>query len=178
VTCIDVVAKSAGGTQSKVSTDSFETWYSREHPKLIASLVLTTGSSDLASESVDEAFARALEQWDRVKAMRSPLGWTFKVALNHARRTARRRAVERQLLFRKVKTPDVPGPAGEIWHIVADLPPRQRQVVVLRHIGDLSEGEIGEVLGVSRSTVSSTLGDAHRRLSKLLEDDPMEEDDV
>jgi DNA-directed RNA polymerase specialized sigma24 family protein len=49
--------------------------------------------------------------------------------------------------------------------------------VVLRHIGDLREAEIADALGISRSTVSSTLRDAHRRLGDLLDDDTKEENE-
>jgi RNA polymerase sigma factor (sigma-70 family) len=60
---------------------------------------------------------------------------------------------------------------------VATLSRRQREVVVLRYIADFPEIEIARVLGVSRSTVSSTLADAHRRLGSLLDegedDDPV-----
>lgn len=160
------------GVRDGRAVDSFDTWYAREHPRLIATLLLMTGDIDLATEGVDEAFARALEQWDRVRTMESPTGWTFRVAINHARRTARRRSLERRLLLRRTTEARVPAPAGEIWHIVSDLPQRQREVVVLRHIGDLRESEISDVLGISRSTVSSTLSDAHTRLAHLLDDQP------
>ncbi len=46
----------------------------------------------------------------------------------------------------------------------------EREVVVLRYIADFSEAEIASVLGISRSTVSSTLADAHRRLGSLLDE--------
>ncbi|HEY3942014.1 MAG TPA: sigma factor, partial [Acidimicrobiales bacterium] len=77
----------------------FEGWYAQEHARLIGSLLLITGDLDLAADGVDEGFARALEHWDRVGTMGSPTGWVFKVALNHARRVARRRGMERRLLF-------------------------------------------------------------------------------
>jgi predicted RNA polymerase sigma factor len=54
----------------------------------------------LPRKSVDEAFARPLENWDRVSRMASPSGWTYTVALHHARRTARRLSMERHLHFR------------------------------------------------------------------------------
>ena len=38
---------------------------------------------------------------------------------------------------------------------------------MLRYIADFPEVEIAGVLGISRSTVSSTLGDAHRRLGQI-----------
>jgi DNA-directed RNA polymerase specialized sigma24 family protein len=158
------------GIQEDQGVESFDLWYAREHPRLIATLLLTTGNMDLATEGVDEACALALEKWDRVSSMSSPAGWTFKVAINHARRMARRRTMERRLLFRRTPDPPVPAPAGEIWHIVSDLPLRQRQVVVLRHVADLPEAAIAETLGVSRSTVSSTLSDAHHHLGHLLDD--------
>lgn len=38
--------------------------------------------------------------------------------------------------------------AGEVLALVANLPQRQREVIVLRHVADLKEAEIGEVLGI------------------------------
>jgi RNA polymerase sigma factor (sigma-70 family) len=102
--------------------------------------------------------------------MAQPTGWTYKVALNVARRSTRRSATERRLLARAPKAPDVPAPAGELWAVVAILARRQREVVVLRYIADFPEADIADVLGISRSTVSSTLADAHRRLGSLLDE--------
>jgi RNA polymerase sigma-70 factor, ECF subfamily len=166
------------GRQVKLSgePESFDTWYAREHPRLVATLLLSTGDIELAVDGVDEAFARALEKWGQVSIMESPTGWAFRVALNHARRTARRRAFEHRLFIRRAKDVPVPAPAGEVWQVVSGLPPRQREVVVLRHIGDLREAEIAQVLGISRSTVSSTLSDAHDRLGHLLDDEPPNEE--
>ncbi len=147
----------------------FADWYEAAHPRLLATLVLVTGDVDLAGEGVDEACARALERWSRVGAMASPTGWVYRVALNHVRRVARRRQLERRLLLRSRPREEVPAPAAEIWQVVAGLPPRQREVVVLRHVGDLPEAEIGRILGISRGTVSSTLADAHRQLGRLLD---------
>ena len=155
--------------------ESFDGWYAREHPRLIATLLLSTGDVELAVEGVDEAFTRALEKWNQVSIMESPTGWAFRVALNHARRTARRRSFEHRIFLRRAREVPVPAPAGEVWQVVSTLPPRQREVVVLRHIGDLPEAEIAQVLGISRSTVSSTLSDAHDRLGHLLDEHPNEE---
>lgn len=135
---------------------------------MVATLLLATGDLELATEGVDEACARALARWERVSAMGSPTGWAYTVALNHARRTARRRSLERLVLGRWAAEPNMPEAALEIWGLVGDLPARQRQVVVLRHVGDLKEAEIANLLKISRSTVSTSLRDAHRRLGALL----------
>lgn len=151
----------------------FDEWYRRQHPRLVASILLVTGSLDEAQEAADEALARALLHWRRVAPMESPEGWVYRVALNVARRRARRRSMERSLLHRaRPVITDVPAPAGEAWAAVKDLPPRQREIVVLRHVADLTEAQIARALGISRSTVSSTLGDAHLALSRTLADSP------
>jgi RNA polymerase sigma factor (sigma-70 family) len=154
-----------------VFVESFDAWYSREHDRMIATLVLTTGNVELAIEGVDEACSRALERWQTVGAMDSPSGWVYRVALNQARRAARRRTMEQRFFQKLVPKPDLPAPAGELWELVASLSERQRQVVMLRHVAELKENEIGAVLGISRGTVSSTLHDAHQRLGRLLNDD-------
>jgi RNA polymerase sigma-70 factor, ECF subfamily len=154
-----------------IFVESFEAWYFREHDRMIATLVLTTGELDLAVEGVDEACSRALERWNRVGAMDSPSGWVYRVAINHARRVARRRAMEQRFFRKEIPAPELPASASELWELVASLSERQRQVVMLRHVAELKESEIGTALGISRGTVSSTLHDAHQRLGRLLNDD-------
>src|ERR1700677_3801348 len=80
-----------------VFVESFETWYDREHDRMVATLLLATGNLDLAAESVDAAGSRALERWIRVAAMESQTGWVYRVALNHARRVSRRHGIEERL---------------------------------------------------------------------------------
>jgi DNA-directed RNA polymerase specialized sigma24 family protein len=150
-----------------VSTEeplNFERWYREVHPRLITLLAATAGEVDLACEAADEALARAYERWAQVSRMASPSGWTYRVALNVVRRRARRRALERRLVGRP-RREDVPGPSGELWLLVAELPLRQRTAVLLRHVGQLTEQEIAEVMAVARGTVSSTLRAAYQRLA-------------
>ncbi len=149
----------------------FDEWYRLVHSRLVAAMYLSCGELDQAADVADEATARALERWDRVGVMRSPEGWTFQVAYNLLRRHGRRRAIERKALRRaypRVDEPTVPAPAGEAWDAVRQLPRRQREVIVLRFIADLPEAEIGEVLGISRGTVSSSLAAAKSTLAEWL----------
>ncbi|HEX7165881.1 MAG TPA: sigma factor-like helix-turn-helix DNA-binding protein [Acidimicrobiales bacterium] len=156
-----------------VATDGgFESWYRREHARLVPALLLVTGDLDTATEAADEAFARALARWDRVGRMESPNGWTYRVALNVLRRRARRERLEQRLLLRQPRVSAVPAPAGEAWAAVRELPDRQRTAVVLRFVADLTEEQIATVMGVTRSTVSSALADARRTLGRVLADDP------
>ena len=156
----------------EVDQSSFEEFYEAEHGRLVTSVLLATGQADTARDAADEAFLRALMAWPRVSAMASPAGWTYRVALNVARRRERRRTLERTLLARRSPPPDVPAPAGEAWAVVAELPPRQRTAIVLRFVADMTEAQIASVMGITRSTVSSTLADASRTLARSLDEEP------
>lgn len=152
------------------SGEDFSVWYREEHRRLVASMLLVTGDIHVAREAVDEAFARAYVHWPRVSHMASPRGWTYRVALNVVRRRWRRAELERRLLARQPLPPEVPAPAGEAWEAVRRLPMRQRTAVVLRFVADLTEEQVGTVMGVSRSTISSSLADARRALGRMLAD--------
>ncbi len=110
--------------------------------------------------------------------MASPTGWTFTVARNLSRRNAWRSGLERRMLARSPRPPDIPAPAGEIWAVVSKLAPRQREIVVLRHVTDLREAEIAQALGISRSTVSSTLRSAYERLANSIDESLTQSEDA
>ena len=63
------------------------------------------------------------------------------------------------------------------WPAVAMLAERQRTAIVLRYVADLKEEEIASVMGVGRSTVSTTLRDARSRLEALLNIDERADQD-
>lgn len=146
----------------------FAAWYREEHRRLVAAMLLVTGDIHVAEEAADEAFARAYGHWPRVSQMASPRGWTYRVALNVVRRRWRRAELERRLLARQPPPSTVPAPAGEAWEVVRRLPARQRTAVVLRFLADLTEEQVGIAMGVSRSTISSSLADARRALGRML----------
>lgn len=156
--------------QPRADDDGFEAWYTALHPRLVTSLAAAFGDQDLAAEAADEAIVRAFERWDSVKAMESPVGWTYTCAFNVARRRLRRRRIEQRLL-RRDRLDDVGAPAGEIWLVVTGLPERQRLAVVLRHVAHLREADIADVMGITRGSVSSTLRAAYASLRNQLEAD-------
>src|SRR3712207_5983540 len=103
--------------------ERFVQWYQAEHPRLVTTLSLVTGDADLAREATDEAFARALERWRGVSAMASPGAWTYRVALNVARRRKRRSSRERALAHPAPAAPQLLQPIDhELWAAVGKLP--------------------------------------------------------
>ena len=148
--------------------DGFEAFYRTHHPRLVAALLLTTGDLEVARDAVDEAFTRALARWERVSAMATPAGWTYRVALNVARRQFRRAQLERTLLGRRRPLVAEPPGLDHARELIANLPPRQRTAMVLRYVADLTEPEIAQAMGIRRSTVSATLAAARSRLAQDL----------
>jgi RNA polymerase sigma factor (sigma-70 family) len=151
----------------------FESWYRQEGTRLVNVLTLALAEPDVAKDAADEAFVRAYERWSRVSAMESPVGWTYKVALNYGRRRLLRRRVEQTLLLRQARdrsatAASVLGPDGDLWSIIASLPLRQRTAIVLRYLGDFSEREVAQLMGISDGAASSSLSAARRRLAELL----------
>lgn len=162
-----------------VDWGGFEEFYVKEYPRVLASMTLVAGSLDTARDATDEAFARALDRWDRVHGMTSPGGWVYRVGLNLVRRRLRRAAVEQRVLRRHAEEPTVPEPvATDVWNAVKRLPERQRLAVVLRYVADLPESEVAAVLGVARGTVSASLAAARVRLQTLLVDEHSLERDL
>ena len=149
----------------------FEAWYRREHPRLLTALVVVCGDVDVARDLTAEAFARALERWDRVELMENPAGWTYTVAVNLARRRWRRRVAEERLAAGVVPAGvDSSAERVDVWRAVANLPLQARTAVVLRYLASMTEPEVAEAMGVSVGTVSSSLSVARRRLATLLAD--------
>lgn len=161
-----------------IDSAGFDTWYRAEHPRVLAALSVVARDPDLAQEVAAEAFARALQRWERVGAMDSPGGWTYRVALNLLRRRARRAALERRLLPRLAppSTITVPAYAVEVWQVVTGLAPRMRTAVALRYLGGLTEAEVADVMGIAPGTVAATLHQARRQLAPLLAADTFPEE--
>lgn len=150
--------------------DDFDDWYREQYPRFVTTLAASLGSRDEAVEVAGDAFTKAFEQWERVRRMDNPTGWTFRVALNGGRRRGRRRSAERTLgAHLTVSSLTATDAMDDLVDWVGPLPLRMRQVVVLRHVADLTEPAIAEVLDITRATVSSTLRDAYSRLAATIE---------
>ena len=149
----------------------FTTLYETERDGMARSLLVIGGDAEAARDAVAEAFSRAYERWPRVASMDSPNGWVYRVALNELRRRMRRRALESRLLRRERLPPISPADIDpELWDAVAALPLRQREAIVLRYVGDLTERDVASVLGISEGAASAALVAARRRLADQLTD--------
>ena len=149
----------------------FSTWYAEERDALVRSLLVIGGDREAARDAVAEAFSSAYADWGRIAAMTSPTGWVYRVALNELRRRGRRRRIEMRLLGQRSVRPPVAPPDvdPELWAAVAALPPRQREVLVLRYLADMRERDVAAILGISVGAAPAALVAARRRLATELD---------
>jgi RNA polymerase sigma factor (sigma-70 family) len=121
------------------------------------------GQREEARDLAQEAMARAYARWPHVRD--NAQGWVSRVATNLALDVVRKRA---RRPARDAGAPvDVAYRAAERADLVdalLALPRRQRDVVVLRYLADLSERDVAETLGCKVGTVKRH---AHRGLAAL-----------
>ena len=154
----------------------FEAFFREEYDPVVRSLTLVFGERSTAEDAAQVGFEKALRKWRQVGGMDRPGTWVYVVALRHARRVLGRE--------RRDLADDVPSPAPDhetstvrdewVRDAIRALPPRQRAVVVLRHLVGMQLDEIAEALRVSTGTVKSTLHAAHAHLRVALDDEPEE----
>jgi RNA polymerase sigma-70 factor (sigma-E family) len=124
-----------------------------------------------AEDIVQETLLEVARRWPRVRRMAHPLAYARRILVNRAVSAAGERARARNELSGEAPperaedaTPDAVGVHDELMHALAELPPRQRAVLVLRYFLDLPEAEVAAALKCSLGTVKST---ASRGLARL-----------
>lgn len=145
--------------------------YSTHWNHLVRLAALLTRDSSVAEEIVQDAFIRFHGRWERLADPGAAQAYLRASVVNGARSALRHRSVEE-----RYRQPGPPAPAGpeelavradtdaRVLNALHTLPRRQREVLVLRYYGDLSELEIAQALGLSRGAVKSH---AHRGLASL-----------
>lgn len=126
------------------------------------------GNRGEAEEVAAETMARALDGWDRVGAMTSRQGWIVRVAANMAVDIVRKRRFIVAGSLDRSSRPDDTDAQLAVREILRRLPRRQRDVLALRYLADLSEAEIAAVLGISAGSVKRH---ASRALDRLRRND-------
>jgi len=148
--------------------DDFAEFYAVRKDAVLRAVVAATGDRTGAEDAVAEAFTRAYGRWARVADHPSPTAWVIRTALNVYRSWWRRWRRERPSEgLAAAADPGGPGAGGidvDIRRLVANLPSRQREVLALRVLADLSAHEVGAVLGIEPATVHVHM---HRALQTL-----------
>ena len=128
----------------------------------------------LAEDSVQETFIKAVRAWDAFRGESAVRTWLTRIAI----RTCM--DMRRGFWFRRVDrsvTPDMlPDRAQEaeedesaLTLAVMNLPKKEREVTLLYYYQDMTMNEIAETLGVTQPTVSYRLRRAKEKLRTELE---------
>jgi len=132
-----------------------------------------------AEDLVQETLLKVARRWPRVRRMEHPIAYARRILVNIALDGSARRSRHRLELTGE-EPPDRPGDAAasgerdeitlhdELLNALAQLPPRQRSVIVLRYFLDLPEAEVAAALKCSLGTVKSTASRGLARLEQTL----------
>jgi RNA polymerase sigma factor (sigma-70 family) len=121
------------------------------------------GTRAEAEEIAQETMSKALVRWRRVRRHARP--WVCRVAANEAIGVVRKRNRSLGAIVSPRSLDEADALLRiDLQRLLAQLPKRQRDVVVLRYLADLSEADVAAALGISIGTVKAH---AHRALRAL-----------
>jgi len=148
-------------------------------PRAFAVAMRVLGNRAEAEDVAQEAMLRLWKMapdWQSGTAQVST--WLYRVTMNlciDAKRRARGRSVTLDEVPEPIDSaPEVPqqmqdrARADALQSALMQLPERQRQAVVLRHLEELSNPEIGEILEISVEAVESLIARGKRTLTAVL----------
>lgn len=145
--------------------DSFTAWVATRRDRLLQSTYLLTGDVGRAEDLVQDALVKVARRWSRLRDT-NPDAYIRKVIYHdHVSWWRSRREVP---VAEVLVTAHVNGGAQDqgilIEQALARLTAKQRAVIVLRYVDDVTEVEAAAALGVSVGTVKSQTSAALRRL--------------
>lgn len=154
------------------ASEAFADWLRPRLPALLRLAAALSGSAQAAEDLVQDVMAKACLHWGRVQAARDPDAYLRAMVVNEHVSWRRRLARTWRFLAARAAEPasidsgfdqEVVDQAA-LNAEIARLPPRQRAVIVLRFLEDLSVGQTARILGCGESTVRATTTRALTRL--------------
>jgi RNA polymerase sigma-70 factor (sigma-E family) len=152
------------------------TLYSTHYKSLVRLAALLVRDAATAEEVVQDSFVAMHGGWRRLRDSDKALSYLRQSVVNRSRSVLRHRMV----VDRNAPEPAPDMPSAELGAIallersavvaaLRTLPPRQREALVLRYYGDLSEAQIASTMGITRGAVKSHTARAICSLRTVLE---------
>ncbi len=157
-------------------SDVLTTLYTAHYRALVRLATFLTSDRDNAEEIVQDAYVKVHGSWRGVRELDKAEAYLRTTVVNLSRSRLRRRQVAAR--HRAEPLPDMASAeAGALEAVqrqavlraLAALPRRQREAVVLRYYGDLSEAQTAAAMGCSTGSVKSHTSRAMAALRPLLE---------
>jgi RNA polymerase sigma factor (sigma-70 family) len=152
-----------------MSDDDWRTRCVDAYPRVYRAVIAMGASASEAADAVQDAYEKALRQG---RALERPEGWLFVVALRRWRADRWRQRIFRPLSGLRTSTPDTARPERvDLLAAIAELPLRQREVVIARYVMGLSQAETAALLHIAPGTVAAASSHGAASLRKRLGDD-------
>jgi DNA-directed RNA polymerase specialized sigma24 family protein len=134
-------------------------------PRLRQALVATYGPADGREATVD-ALSWAWENWDRVREIRNPIGYLYRVGQSSVRSFGPKPFPVDITRVAETAFPEI---SPELIPALHRLSPQQRTIVFLVHAHGWSQADVADLLDINPSTVREHLNRAVKRLREDLE---------
>jgi RNA polymerase sigma-70 factor (sigma-E family) len=168
-----------GTAPAKLELDAYDAvtrLYSAHYRSLVRLAALLVRDEPTAEEVVQECFVAMHDGWHRLREEEKALSYLKQAVVNRARSVLRHRSV----MDRNAPKPAPDMPSAEQGAItllerrdviaaLQALPVRQREALVLRYYGDLSEAQIATMMGISKGAVKSHTARGISSLRAVLE---------
>lgn len=166
---MDAIQVSGKGSRAGAARE-FDDFVETCSTRLLRTAYLLTHDRGSAEDLLQTALVKAWLSWSRIES--DPAAYVNKILVNTYATWWRRRWNDER------PTPELPeaeydedrAATHDLWEALGRLPRRQRAVIVLRYMEDLSEAETARLLGCSVGTVKSQRVKA---LAKLRLDDAL-----
>lgn len=160
--------------------EAYATLVDRHYDRCARIAARILGNREDAEEALQDAFLRAYRALGDYEERERFSAWLARIVVNQCR-TALARARRRESLFVDVDpralertlgaAPD-DGAWPELEGALLQLPPDQREAVVLRYSDDLTYEEMARITGAGQSALKMRVQRAFARLRELLEEVP------
>ena len=173
---------------------AFTTLMSRHQERVFGFLVGMVRDRQTANDLFQDTFLRVIQAMNKQRGSYEPqgrwLGWVLRIARNAALDHLRSRKKFADVapvdeddgasFWERLTDAEQPDAFDELHHqqitreleaLIERLPPEQREVVMLRHEGDLTFREIAEITEVSINTALGRMRYARINLRKMIDDE-------
>lgn len=148
----------------------------RDHRmRMVRLAMLLVDDPATGEDVVQEAFTGLHRNWTGLRDEAAAVGYLRAAVVNGSRSVLRRRRTARdyvpphQVNARSAESLAMLSAEHQsVVDALATLPPRQREVLVLRYYGGMTEAEIAETTGISRGTVKSTASRALDAVGRVM----------
>jgi RNA polymerase sigma-70 factor (sigma-E family) len=168
----------AGTDPLRLSADAgVERLFRTHRLPMVRLAVLLVDDRGTAEDVVQEAFAALHRRWRNLSGDDAAIGYLRASVVNGARSVLRRRRTvrrhpqpsEESLTVAAADSPLLLAEEHrEVLAALRRLPPRQREVIVLRYWADLGEAQIAQTLGISLGSVKSSASRGRDAIAAIL----------